>query len=479
MDARVAPVNPCSLETIPIPIRLANGRSVWPLMLSCYELSSTSSVVSPLSTDASLESSQQQADSEVSHRVGYMDLSFIEVPDDMARKTRAMPLQFDPHPYVVNEHGGGILDGQWSTLPPYMMNDPTTSSRNSYCFASAHSTGEIQLYAVQVGDEQESDEVELCQISFLGHSTPAKPPSPLQVPLCLSLRWDHPAPYQRTWDPQTSSTTPCRIVSTYSNGTVAIHDVTVSDLRSDEGTVRSAQLIERDRWNAHALFPGAPAEVWTAAFVGSQVVWSGGDDATIKVWDLRATTRPMLTVPDAFEAGVTCIAPHPTQTHMVAVGSCTCRSFWYSHVVLTSHEPSDTSLYNADDENVSLMDTRYMGRTKRPLWKSGKLGGGIWRMKWHPYTANRMLVGAMHAGCCVLDFHDTGLEHPEASSHVSPHGTSSYEEEEDWSVKCTKKFAEHESMVYGSDWLVCPHPTQNGYFEAAARYVNNGTICTL
>jgi hypothetical protein len=36
------------------------------------------------------------------------------------------------------------------------------------------------------------------------------------------------------------------------------------------------------------------------------------------------------------------------------------------------------------------------------------------------------------------------------------------------SMKVTKKFTEHESMAYGADWLVCPHPTRNGYFEAAA-----------
>jgi WD40 repeat protein len=257
-----------------------------------------------------------------------MDLSFIAVPDNMVRKASAMPLQFDAHPYIVSDQtqGGGILDGQWTTMPSYMMKNPPNNP-HSYCFASAHSTGEIQLHAIQAVDDPDPDheeEEELWKISFLGHSTNVKATPSLPKPLCLSLRWDHPAPYQRSWDPQTSSTTPSRIVSTYSNGTMAIHDVTVSDSSyDDEGTIRSVQLIEHDRWNAHALFPNAPAEVWSAAFVGgSQVVWSGGDDAAIKVWDIRATTRPMLTVLDPFEAGVTCIAPHPTHSSMVAVGSC-------------------------------------------------------------------------------------------------------------------------------------------------------------
>jgi hypothetical protein len=112
-----------------------------------------------------------------------------------------------------------------------------------------------------------------------------------------------------------------------------------------------------------------------------------------------------------------------------------------------------------------------MGRTKQ-LWKSGKLGGGIWRMKWHPYTSNRMLVCAMHAGCCVLNFYGTGLDDsgsPSTMDEIVVEDSNSYYYD-DWTVKCTKMFTEHESMAYGADWLVCPHPTQNGYFEAAARY---------
>ena len=256
-----------------------------------------------------------------------MDLSFITVPDDMAHKSSAMPLQFDPHPYVVAEHsnhhdGGGILDGQWSTMPSYMMND-STKNPHSYCFATAHSTGEIQLHAIQA-IPSDNEEVELWKIQFMGHCASTNDTFP--TPLCLSLRWDHPAPYQKFDDPSVSSNSLARLVSTYSNGTVAIHDVTVSDeISNEEGAIRPVQLIERDRWNAHTLFSSSnPAEVWSAAFVESQVVWSGGDDATIKVWDVRATTRPMLTLLDPFEAGVTCISPHPTQNNIVAVGSCKC-----------------------------------------------------------------------------------------------------------------------------------------------------------
>jgi hypothetical protein len=115
---------------------------------------------------------------------------------------------------------------------------------------------------------------------------------------------------------------------------------------------------------------------------------------------------------------------------------------------------------------------------KQPLWKSGPLGGGIWRMKWHPYTANRMLVGAMHGGCCILNFYGTSLDNGSNSMDApsDDDGINIYNEH--WTMKCTKYFQEHESMVYGADWLVCPHPTQNGYFEAAARYVTCSGLFT-
>jgi hypothetical protein len=128
-----------------------------------------------------------------------------------------------------------------------------------------------------------------------------------------------------------------------------------------------------------------------------------------------------------------------------------------------------------------LIDTRYIN-VKQPFWKSGNLGGGIWRLKWHPYTSHRMLVGAMHGGCCILNFQGTLLDSGGTNYNNIPIVDDSDDMNmynEHWTMKCTKHFQEHESMVYGADWLVCPHPTQNGYFEAAARCVNMFFLFTL
>lgn len=76
----------------------------------------------------------------------------------------------------------------------------------------------------------------------------------------------------------------------------------------------------------------------------------------------------------------------------------------------------------------------------------------------------------MHAGCRVFNFgaHFDGLADTTTAT-TSNTFDGGLESATDISVICTKTFTEHESMAYGADWLVCPHPTRNGYFEAAAR----------
>jgi hypothetical protein len=463
MDTRTAPLNPCSLETIPEPVILADGRSVWPLMLSCYQL-----------------------EQDTGRRVGHMDLSLIEVPD-IASHASAMPLQFDKNPCVVlaPETSSGVLDGKWSSMPVVLGGTGTAGDNRSgssgpstvdksWCFASAHSSGEIRMHSFQVAARNENDagasryeSDPLYTVNYLGRSDAPHAASGTAAPppLCLSLGWDDPAAYKQKEEAASDFS---RIVSTYSNGRVAIHDATFGSEN------RQAQLIERDSWDAHNMFT-SPAEVWSACFAGRNVILSGGDEGQVKVWDIRATTRPMQVLKAPFDAGVTCLSPHPVMEHITAIGSCKFgQPACYLRVLLNTLTQKSGELLHAristhpDDENVCLVDIRFMS-PRRPLFKSGNLGGGIWRIKWHPYTHNRMLVGAMHAGCRVLNFHSGDCLDGSPSGSFSDVDCAN----NSLTVKCTKKFTEHDSMAYGADWLVCPHPTQNGYYEAAARYVSN------
>ena len=140
-----------------------------------------------------------------------------------------------------------------------------------------------------------------------------------------------------------------RIVSTYSNGTIAIHDVlytyTTNDNDNNNNRCNNVQLIEYERWTGHTL-PAMmsstihPAEVWTACFVRptnaseqqqnnnepSIVVATGGDEGYCKLWDIRAVQRPIQKIETEMGAGVTCLSPHPTYPSIMAMGSCT--YFW-------------------------------------------------------------------------------------------------------------------------------------------------------
>jgi diphthamide biosynthesis protein 7 len=399
MDALTTDLNPCSLESIPTPLKLADDSQIWPLMLSCYQL-------------------------EASKRLGQINFYAVQVPE-IASNESSMPLKLgDP----VKMECSGVLDGKWTRI-----------RSNEYAFASAHANGTIQLYRLTLSDERLLESEPLYRIQYMGKSkvTEEEP-----MPLCLSLHWEDPSLQAEIADRTDRSMQ--RLVSTYSNGTVAIHDVLFSE--------NETALIQRDCWNAHSLFT-APSEVWSACFAtnsSENVVLSGGDEGSCKIWDVRCTNRPMQVLKH-FEAGVTCVSPHPRVPHLVACGSY--------------------------DETLCLLDMRH---TQQPLCRSRKAGGGIWRIKWHPYNDRRVLVAAMHGGCRVFNvkgFYDYLQQQEQmlptppvplyAPPSILPSASSS--SQDGMYFKLTKKFTEHESMAYGADWLVCRHPNhRNSYFEAAA-----------
>jgi hypothetical protein len=325
MDSVQAPLNPCSIETIPEPVELADGRRVWPLMLSCYQL--------------------QEGGEGGSHdgggggkRVGQMDLALIDVPD-IVHSVTSMPLHFDPNPTTILDPSisSGILDGKWKALPGARRSTGTSSgtaaaaaaaSENcnridtkAWAFASAHSTGEIRMHSFRAMGKGETNQrlqsEPLCTVEYMGQSEIPTASHGAIAPLCLSLSWDSPAPYKHS-EANTTATDPSRIVSTYSDGTVAIHDVTF-------GSDNTCHFVEHDSWKAHAMFT-SPAEVWSGCFVPNgqnrrNLVLTGGDEGKMKLWDLRSTTRPMQILQPS-EAGVTCLSPHPTCEHLIAIGSC-------------------------------------------------------------------------------------------------------------------------------------------------------------
>ena len=76
------------------------------------------------------------------------------------------------------------------------------------------------------------------------------------------------------------------------------------------------------------------------------------------------------------------------------------------------------------DECILLWDTRSM---KQPIYDHN-IGGGVWRLKWHPTRKDYISAACMHNGFHIIKVDD------------------------DVTMKTICSFTKHESLAYGIDW---------------------------
>ncbi|GAA6063011.1 hypothetical protein JCM10212_002652 [Sporobolomyces blumeae] len=205
--------------------------------------------------------------------------------------------------------------------------------------------------------------------------------------LCLSLDWSTRHP---------SSADPASIIVSLSSGSLT-------------HLTGESTLTPTRTWHAHDFEP------WITSFDcwDTNTVWSGGDDLKLKGWDLRTDCEEPTFVNKRFEGGVTTITSHPLVENLIAVGSY--------------------------DSQVRLFDRR---NPLRPL-STFDVGGGIWRLKWHPTNPNRLLVAAMHNGFSVIDYDlaPNAIGSSETDRALIPGGG-----------ELVRRFEGHESLAYGVDW---------------------------
>jgi len=269
--------------------------------------------------------------------------------------------------HVTNLHqGGGVLDCKW--LP----------KRN--LLASALSSGEIAFHVLETTLNDGKFRLTRIQVEQeLAHESNT---------ICLALDWSIQGGEYH-------------LVSSYSNGQVVIHQIDWTE------ETLELKMQEIHRWKAHTLFGKTPSEVWTCCWAKYHpIVLSGGNDGTMKGWDLRSClSRPIFQVGDCeYQAGVTALSWQVSNHNTFASGSY--------------------------DEGVRLWDIRTLSSNGRePLARMSSCGGGIWRLKWHPQHQDKLLVAAMHGGCCVLTLEDNSFRKISALTNM------------------------HQSMAYGADWL--------------------------
>ncbi|XP_057861105.1 uncharacterized protein LOC131069599 isoform X2 [Cryptomeria japonica] len=177
-----------------------------------------------------------------------------------------------------------------------------------------------------------------------------------------------------------------------SNIAVGLSEGLVSVVRLGE-----AQMQTDHTWQAHGF------EVWSVSYDSCRpdVLYSGADDCNFCGWDLRESTD------------------HPvfrnTKSHRMGVCSIQKSQQWENSIITGSY-----------DECLRLWDLRLM---ERPVMQESiGLGGGVWKLKFHPSIGNLVLAACMHNGFAVVRLTNDGM-------------------------KIVDEYKGHDSLAYGADWF--------------------------
>jgi diphthamide biosynthesis protein 7 len=442
-DQTSTSLNACSLETfVPILDSDDDGKVsafFLPLVIGCYQLEEKTCITA--SADSTDDASSLVGQPSSSCRQGELQLYMISSPASSSLPASSLhennnngTLRFRDSVCIVNMESG-VLDGKWRRrrkrrcITQCMSTDDDSYYQTMPIFASACASGKIHLHSL----EKKHNDSSWTLLHLASSSSEAEKHSITNneelSSLCLSLAWNDFIDYNNGDDSRNDQ---ChdQIVSSYSNGTLALHTIHPN---SSNNSVGYCSIEETHKWKAHDMF-GCPAEVWTCSFLrgNTNVVLSGADDCKLKLWDIRNTQRETYTIGTSeFDAGVTAISPHPGRDHIFAVGSY--------------------------DEFVRVYDYR---KLDQPILKFA-VGGGVWRIKWHPscwddnyeqppssernhVKKGRLLIAAMHGGCRVIDI--PRLENFNYDCEYD--GSSSVDD-----IKVMSEFTAHKSMAYGADWV--------------------------
>ena len=168
-----------------------------------------------------------------------------------------------------------------------------------------------------------------------------------------------------------------------------------------DGSVSIVSFLEskleiQEEWKAHDY------ELWTTSFDIHQpnLVYTGSDDCKFSCWDLRdKPPNVVFQSSKVHKMGVCCIEKSP-------------------------HDPN-TLLTGSYDEYLRVWDLRSMSK---PLNKTSiNLGGGVWRVKHHPFIPGLVLAACMHNGFAIVAIKGDNAE-------------------------VSETYKKHDSLAYGADW---------------------------
>ncbi|WJX59738.1 methylated diphthine methylhydrolase [Trifolium repens] len=173
--------------------------------------------------------------------------------------------------------------------------------------------------------------------------------------------------------------------------TVGLSDGSVSIV-----SLHESKLEVQEEWKAHDF------ELWTTSFDIHQpnLVYTGSDDCKFCCWDLRDSPSNLVFKNSKVHTmGVTCIEKNP-------------------------HDPNSL-LTGSYDEFLRVWDLRSISKPVNET--SIRLGGGVWRVKHHPFIQGLVLAACMHNGFAIVAIKDDKAE-------------------------VLETYKKHDSLAYGADW---------------------------
>lgn len=182
-------------------------------------------------------------------------------------------------------------------------------------------------------------------------------------------------------------------------------------------------LIDASSQDKITQWKGHEFEAWSCCFDRwkDNVVYSGGDDSIINIWDVRCDNVNATKISSRKrDAGVTSFLNH--KENALFVGSY--------------------------DESLCLYDLRNLKQTVDDI----NLNGGIWRIKKCPQNENLLLVACMYQNFSIVD----------CSEKLTLIG----------------EYNEHESICYGCDWSYQQHKNYQ-FFATCSFYDHKLSVCSF
>eukprot|EP01095_Lingulamoeba_sp_RSL-Kostka_P002083 TRINITY_DN12934_c0_g1_i1.p1 TRINITY_DN12934_c0_g1~~TRINITY_DN12934_c0_g1_i1.p1 ORF type:complete len:401 (-),score=119.99 TRINITY_DN12934_c0_g1_i1:8-1210(-) len=273
----------------------------------------------------------------------------------------------------------------------------------SWCdkdLVTAESTGKVSLYEIENGSSDGNDNNKP-QLRLKGKCS-IEENSKLGISLAVDWNcYSHEENVNRN------------VVSSYTNGEIAIFDVnrfSLNEIEDEDDIIL--------KWKGHHYEP------WACCYnkLNHNLIFSGGDDLKLKCWDIRLDCQFPTFVNAQYDMGVTCIQCSPFDENIFAVGSY--------------------------DQSLQLYDIR---NPKKSL-SSIDLGGGIWRIKWHPTNKKQILTACMRGNYNLVSIGDCSVEQQQQNNNNGDNDDIDYSNLYNLgfydSVHNSK-----ESLAYGVDWI--------------------------